>query len=164
MRSLPPLLGLVVFAALAGCDGKEDGRAPPDERAPPQALRQDGRPAEARPRESIVLRGWIDALNRGDYELAARYFARGAIVDQGRPIRLRDARAAELFNATLPCRADLVDVDDEPGPRALASFRLRAGPGGPCSGTARVRVTVRAGRFTRWRQLPERVEPSGPVV
>ena len=113
---------------------------------------------------SRVVGDWVRALNDGDYERAAGFFARGAIVDQGRPIRLRNRAAARIFNATLPCRADLVDVEDEPGPRALASFRLRAGPGGPCEGSARVRVTIENGRFTEWRQLPQAPEPSGPVV
>ena len=110
------------------------------------------------------MRAWITALNEGDYDRAARYFAKGAIVDQGRPIKLPNAAAARFFNRSLPCRAELVDVDDEPGPRALASFTLSEGPGGPCEGRARVRVTVKDGLFTEWRQLPEGAEPSGPVV
>lgn len=114
--------------------------------------------------EERVVREWITALNRGDYEAAARYFAKGAIVDQGRPIKLPNAAAARFFNASLPCRAQLVGVEDEPGPRALASFTLSEGPGGPCEGRARVRVTIKGGLFTEWRQLPQGPEPSGPVV
>jgi hypothetical protein len=143
--------GLFIAAVLAvGCDSDE-GEAGP--RRSPGFV------------EKRVVREWITALNGGDVNKAARYFAKGAIVDQGRPIRLPTAAAARFFNASLPCRADLVEVKDEPGPKALASFRLRAGPGGPCEGTAQVRVTVEHGRFTVWRQLPETLdEPSGPVV
>ena len=114
--------------------------------------------------EERIVRAWITALNEGDYDRAARYFAKGAIVDQGRPIRLPNAAAARFFNRSLPCRAELVGVEDEPGPKALAAFTLSDGPGGPCEGRARVRVTVKDGLFTEWRQLPEEAQPSGPVV
>jgi hypothetical protein len=43
----------------------------------------------------------------------------------------------------------------------LATFRLRRGPGGRCRGLTRVRYTIRNGKFTEWRQLPE---PEGPEV
>ena len=110
------------------------------------------------------MREWIGALNRGDYKEAASYFAKNAIIDQGRPFRLGDAAAARSFNASLPCRARLTEVEDEPGPKALASFILSTGPGGPCDGRVQVRVTIHDGRFTEWRQLPEAPEPEGPVV
>ena len=42
------------------------------------------------------------------------------------------------------------------------TFRLREGPGGPCSGLTRVRYTIEKGKFTEWRQLPD--SPSGPVT
>lgn len=144
-----PVAAALVLALLlvAGCDSQEAPRAP-----------------SSAVNEKRVVRQWIAALNKGDYAQAARYFAEGAIVDQGRPIKLRDAAAARIFNASLPCRADLTKVEDEPGPKALASFALRAGPGGPCDGTVRVRVTIEDGRFTEWRQLPEAPEPTGPVV
>jgi hypothetical protein len=144
----PAIVALIVAPALvAGCDLGEAPREPS--------------PAAT---EKRVVRQWITALNEGDYGQAARYFAKGAIVDQGQPIKLRDAAAARLFNASLPCRATLTKVEDEPGPKALASFALRAGPGGPCDGTVMVRVTIEDGRFTEWRQLPEASEPTGPVV
>jgi hypothetical protein len=114
--------------------------------------------------EKRVIRGWLLALQRDDYEGAARFFAPHALIDQGDPYRLDGLSDAKIFNASLPCRADLAGVEDEPGPRSLASFRLRKGPGGPCSGIVKVRFTIRKGRFTVWRQLPEEPEPSGPVV
>jgi hypothetical protein len=114
--------------------------------------------------ERRVIRGWLLALNRDDYDGAADFFAFGAIIDQGEPFRLRGRSDARIFNAGLPCRADLAGVEDEPGPRSLASFRLRSGPGGPCTGIVKVRFTIREGKFTEWRQLPEQPEPPGPVV
>jgi hypothetical protein len=146
-------LVLAALALAAGCgddDTVEDPLPPPVQRG-----------AEY---EKRVIRGWLLALQRDDYAGAAAFFARGALIDQGEPYRLRGPAAARIFNASLPCRADLAGVEDEPGPRSLASFRLRAGPGGPCSGIVKVRFTIRNGRFTVWRQLPEEPEPSGPVV
>ena len=145
-----PLLALVVLASLAvaGCDWNEETSPAPSPGAG----------------ERRVVREWIGALNRGDYKTAASYFAEGAIVDQGRPFMLPDAAAARSFNASLPCRARLVGVEDEPGAKALASFILSAGPGGPCNGRVQVRVTIHGGRFTEWRQLAEPPEPDGPVV
>ena len=145
------LIALVLGSLLAaGCDSDSE--------------EAETRPASSPSTEERIVRAWITALNEGDYDRAARYFAKGAIVDQGRPIKLPNAAAARFFNRSLPCRAELVDVKDEPGPRALASFTLSEGPGGPCEGRARVRVTVKDGLFTVWRQLPEGAEPSGPVV
>ncbi|MGH2714640.1 MAG: hypothetical protein ACRDM7_12290, partial [Thermoleophilaceae bacterium] len=142
-------LVLAGLALLGGCDDEDA----PDVPLPPPAQR--GADYEKR-----VIRGWLLALQRDDYEGAAYYFAPHALIDQGDPYRLNGPSAARIFNASLPCRADLAGVEDEPGPRTLASFRLRAGPGGPCSGIVKVRFTIKKGKFTEWRQLPE--EPEGP--
>jgi hypothetical protein len=148
-------LALAVLALLGGCDD-EDAAEP--EPLPPPAQR--GAAYEER-----VIRGWLLALQRDDYTGAANYFAHGALIDQGDPYRLRGPSDARTFNASLPCRADLAGVKDEPGPRSLASFRLREGPGGPCSGIVKVRFTIRDGKFTVWRQFPEEPEEpeEGPV-
>jgi SnoaL-like domain len=103
--------------------------------------------------EGRVIRGWLLALERQDYEQAAYYFAPGAIIDQGHPFRLRTPADAVNFNASLPCRADLIRLTHE-GRRVLATFALHEGPGGACSGRVRVRYTIRKGKFTEWRQLP----------
>ena len=133
--------GLLALA-LAGCGGSDRAESPSSS-------------------DKAVIRGWLAALNAGDYVAVASYFAKDAVVEQAQEYRLRDRRAAEGFNRSLPCRADLTDVKDE-GRTTLAAFRLRAGPGGPCHGRARVRFTIRHGKFTEWRQLPER-EPGGVV-
>jgi hypothetical protein len=148
----PMLLALACVALLAGCSEESDPDPDPEPLPPPV---QRGADYEKR-----VIRGWLLALGRDDYAGAADFFARGALIDQGEPYRLRSPAAARIFNASLPCRADLAGVEDEPGPRSLASFRLRAGPGGPCSGIVKVRFTIRKGKFTEWRQLPE--EPESP--
>ena len=140
-----PAVLIVALAALAGCSS-----SPPD---PPDPLHTyNGR----------VIRGWLLSLERGDYTQAAYYFAPNALIDQGNPYRLKNRSEAFAFNASLPCRAELVRM--EGGGHAhhvLATFRLRRGPGGRCSGLTRVRYTIRNGKFTEWRQLPE---PRGPEV
>jgi hypothetical protein len=134
VRRLALLLALL---ACAGC-----GSSSPDDTDPVHSY--DGR----------VIRGWLLALERQDYEQAAYYFAPGALIDQGRPHRLRTRAEAIAFNASLPCRADLIRLKGG-GAHVLATFRLRAGPGGACSGRVRVRYTIRKGKFTEWRQLAE---------
>jgi hypothetical protein len=153
MRKGSPI-GLValLLVALAGCEDDPD----PEPLPPPT---QRGAAYEER-----VIRGWLLALQRDDYDGAAYYFAPRALIDQGDPYRLRGRSAARIFNASLPCRAELAGVEDEPGPRMLASFSLRRGPGGPCSGIVKVRFTISKGKFTEWRQLPQQPEePEGPA-
>jgi hypothetical protein len=146
----------VALATLGGCDLSSSDET---ERSRPAAPRE----GPALSYEARVIRGWLLALERQDYAGAAYYFAPGAIIDQGRPYRLNDESAARAFNASLPCRADLIDLDDEGG-KVLASFRLRRGPGGECSGIVRVRYTIRKGKFTEWRQLPSEEEPPDETV
>jgi hypothetical protein len=140
---------LLVSLALAACDLSSEG----GER--PQTVATSPYSYEAR-----VIRGWLLALDRMDYTGAAYYFAPGAIIDQGHPYRLPDEAAARAFNASLPCRADLIHLEHEVH-TVLASFRLRGGPGGPCSGVVKVRYTIRDGKFTEWRQLPSEEPPAG---
>jgi hypothetical protein len=142
-----PLVVGVVLLALAGCNSSSV------EKKPDALHTYNGR----------VIRGWLLSLEREDYTQAASYFAPNALIDQGRPYRLRTQSDAFTFNASLPCRAELVGM--EGGGHAhhvLATFKLRKGPGGPCSGLVKVRYTIEKGKFTEWRQLPE--SPGGPVT
>jgi ketosteroid isomerase-like protein len=130
---------------LAGCGG--GGHAKP---APPQRS------------DRAIIAAWLDALNARDYDRAAGFFAKDAIVDQGQPVRLPNRAAAREFNSSLPCKGKLTVVKDE-GRTTLGTFTLRAGSGGPgsnCDGSATVRFTIESGRFTKWRQLPQ--APSVP--
>jgi hypothetical protein len=156
------LVAVVLAAAAlpAGCDDSDERSPPERERSSEQQRPQAGLQSP----EGLMIRDWLMAVTRGDYALAATFFAPGAIIDQGRPFRLETRAAARLFNAGLPCHADLIALDDE-GARVLATFRLKPGPGGPCEGRVQVRYTIVDGRFTEWRQLPgTQPEPPGPVV
>lgn len=115
--------------------------------------------------EERAIRGWSAALNRGDYDEAAAFFAPGALVEQGRSYRLRDREAAVAFNRSLPCRAELTDVERE-GETLVAAFKLRAGsgPSQTCGGDARVSFRFREGKFSEWRQLAEPSEEEGDVI
>ena len=159
--------GLLAGAALAlgGCsltaDDEPARSAKPDAR--PRAPHEPRRTAE--PAEALAIRAWNAALNAGDFDRAASYFARGAIVEQAVETRLRDRRDAIRFNMSLPCRSRVTDVDDE-GRTTVAAFRLRPGRGGGCrgGGTARVRFRVEHGKFKEWRQLDGQDGPPGQIA
>jgi hypothetical protein len=129
------VVALVVAVVAAACDSDE----------PRESARQDPQARE--------VRDWLEDLNRGDYAEAAKHFAPNALVDQGIPFRLKTPKAARLFNATLPCQAEVVEVKHE-GERLLVSFRLRTGPGGPCEGVVKVRFSFEGMRFSEFLQLP----------
>ena len=156
MRPARLIVLLALVAALAGCDsdsgpgsGGEGGEPATPQAERPEAPRRQG----VRSPEGLVIRDWLQALERSDYPRAAMFFVPGALVDQGVPFRLRSDSAARAFNASLPCRADLAALKSE-GSKVLASFRLRAGPGGPCRGIVKVRFSFRGQRFAEFRQLP----------
>ena len=146
-------VALVALALVVGCNDDPQTRQP----APEQGVSSP---------EGVMIRDWLMAVKHGDYGRAATFFAPGAIIDQGRPFRLPNAAAARIFNAGLPCHADLIELEDE-GARVLATFSLRAGPGGPCDGEVKVRYTIKQGKFTEWRQVPRgdgQTAPLGPAV
>lgn len=146
------MLVAAVLLALAGCNSSSSSDHDEPVQKPDPLHTYNGR----------VIRGWLLSLEREDYTQAAYYFAPNALIDQGDPYRLKTKSDAFAFNASLPCRANLVRLSG--GGHAhhvLATFKLRRGPGGPCSGFVRVRYTIRDGKFTAWRQLQE---PGGPEI
>ena len=152
------LVAVALALLAAGCDDSQQPRPAAQAPAAREGLRSP---------EGVMIRDWLMSVQHGDFGRAATFFAPGAIIDQGDPYRLRNRAAARLFNATLPCHADLIALTQETSAKVLATFSLRAGPGGPCRGEVRVRYTIKHGKFTEWRQLPEREgEPSvtGPAV
>lgn len=156
-------LALVAALAVAGCGGGSDhkgsasAKTTTTERTAPRAA--PASPGKA-PSDAAAIRDWIRSLNAGEYDRAASYFARNALVQQTQTIRLPNHAAAVIFNRGLPCRADVTTIKDE-GATSLASFKLRRGPGGACKGSARVRFRIKHGKFTEWRQLAEPAAPPG---
>lgn len=156
--------------ALGGCSLTEGDDPDQPQRGAEKRGTRTGPPADTRPKrgepdEAGPIRAWNAALNAGRFEKAASYFATGAIVEQVDEIRLRDRRAAIAFNRSLPCRAEVTDVDDERR-TTLVTFRLLPGRGGACrgGGVARVRFRVRDGKFTEWRQLTAPGAPPGQIA
>lgn len=162
MRRALLLLAVGALLAAAGCDlggGEDEGDAPSGrESVPPAADHTDRARPDRGASDREVIDGWVTALAGRRYERAAAYFAPNAVVEQLGEIRLRTRSDAIVFNRSLPCSAELTDVEDE-GDTSLAAFRLLPGPGGFCEGSARVRFTIRDGLIREWRQLPE---PAGP--
>jgi hypothetical protein len=148
---------LLAALAVAGCGGGDHKQARTDARAPAPPSASPGHA----PSEAAAIRDWSRSMDAGEYDRAASYFARNAIVQQVREMRLRTHADAVDFLRGLPCKADVTKIVDE-GRTLLASFRLRAGPGGPCKGSARVRFKIDHGRFTEWRQLLEPALPKPP--
>jgi hypothetical protein len=149
-------IALLAVAVLAGCGGGGGGDNP-------KPKPEDGLHSP----EGVMIRDWLMAVEHYDFGRAASFFAPGAIIDQGRPIRLPNAAAARIWNEGLPCHADLIGLKEESSAKVLATFSLRAGPGGPCRGEVKVRYTIKHGKFTEWRQLPRREgepAPLGPAV
>jgi hypothetical protein len=171
-----PLLCLV---ALAGCGGGggDDGRA---ERRPAPAAPKGGAelsPGGSAPRprtptgpvtgaERAVIRGWADALRRGEVERAVRYWGVPAIAANGsRPFRLVTRRAVRQFNEGLTCGARLETVERDKA-YVLATFRLtgrRDRPGACAQGVgnrARTLFLLRDGKIVQWIRAADPV-PSG---
>ena len=158
MKLVVPIL-LAMTLGLAGCSlGDDEGK---------ESIVPNGgeRESESKgPGEAEAIREWSIALNEEDYEKAASYFAEDAIVEQAEEVRLPDRDAAVAFNRSLPCKADVTDVENE-GDTVLAAFRLRGGSAGGCDGgTARVRFRFEDGKFSEWRQLAEPPPAEGEIA
>jgi hypothetical protein len=170
---------LTVFAA-AGCGGGSGGTddptvnrtdtspgnggrsqtIPSDLRLPPNVpLRATGPSSRASTR---VIRRWLAALDRGDVERAAHYFALPSkFQNAGTPvlhIDNEDERIAIQLSLTCGARAEKTGGA---GAYTIVVFRLidRPGPGGGCGGgtgaTARGAILVVGGLIHEWYRLPD---------
>jgi limonene-1,2-epoxide hydrolase len=128
-------LALAVTVALAGCGGSD---------SPEQ-----------------VVRGWSAALNAGDDEKAAGYFAKDARVVQGDDTYTLPTReAAEQFNAGIPCSGRILSVTVE-GNEVTAVFLLGDRRRSRCDGPGQKATAVfeiEHGKIVLWHQIP----PSAP--
>ena len=172
---------LVVMLVLAGCgggggggdDGDPSARTPPPATpsAEPQAEPRGGEqqePGRKRPvtsEEKAVIRGWSDALRRGDVSRAARYWAIPSIASNGgQPIRLLTGRAVRFFNEGLPCGAKLESATRD-ARYVLATFRLTERPGAGACGSgvgekARTLFLLRDGKIVQWLRASDPRPPS----
>ena len=153
-RAVAPLLVAVVAALAGGCGNGAAGFEPA---ATPAAA--DDTDADRR-----VIAAWADALRRSDVDRAAGYFALPVVVQQSEAVRLRTRAQVRQFNASLPCGARLESVAREGG-YVVGTFRLTERPGRRCDAPgedAKVAFRFEDGRFTEWRQLPERAPDGEP--
>ena len=121
-----------------------------------------------------VIRRWLAALDRGDVERAAHYFALPSkFQNAGTPVLHIDSEEERIaVNLSLTCGAR-AERTGGAGPYTIVLFRLveRTGPGGGCGtgvgGTARGAILVSGGLIREWYRLPDgpgaaQDEPAGP--
>lgn len=106
-----------------------------------------------------VIRGWAQALDAGNVDKAASYFALPAIIQNGTPpVRLTSRVQVREFNELLPCGATLVRSARH-GNYIFATFRLTSRIGGDCgAGVGALAATaflIRDGKIAQWRRLPD---------
>ena len=83
-----------------------------------------------------VIEAWSRTLRGGDVEGAAEFFALPSVAENGALIRIRDREDAVLFNASLPCGAELLSTENQ-GDFITATFELTERPGPGPAETAR---------------------------
>jgi hypothetical protein len=178
MPRVAPVALLVL--AFAGCGGGGGGQ--PDRltlttpKATPAPSSGDPAPSPSAPkqggddgigatgpvtaREKAVVKGWADALRRGDVEKAVSYWEIPALAANGeQPVRLVSPAAVRLWNTSLPCGAKLVSVKRD-ARYVLATFVLTERPGEGSCGTgvgnrARVLFLVHGHKFVQWLRAPD---------
>lgn len=122
-----------------------------------------GIPGDADPESAAVIDEWAMTLAEGDVEGAAEFFAIPSVTENGGVVlEIEDVEDARLFNASLPCGAELTRAEAV-GEFTVATFRLteRPGPGSCGSGTgmsARTAFVIEGGEIVEWR----RVDDGGP--
>jgi hypothetical protein len=173
VRWVLPLLGLVLAACGESTDpdrfdlrtpGAETG-APltptPEATATPRARASPTPEPTPKPRgvtraERRIVRGWSDALRRGNVTAASRYFSVPALAVNPAPAFLATASDVEDFNRELPCGAKLVKMRRSSEPAFVVGiFRLTERPGAGQCGTgtgnlAAVAFRIYRGHITSW--------------
>ena len=169
---------LLCALVLAGCGGggddepdrltlttpKADQREPEGGGGGNERVRRTGPVTAA---EKAVIRGWADALRRGDLERAVDYWSTPAIAANGsQPFKLLTRRAVRHFNDGLVCGARLESVERDQA-YVLATFRLteRKGAPGSCgSGVgnrARTLFLLRGGKIVQWIRASDPPKAAG---
>jgi hypothetical protein len=105
-----------------------------------------------------IVRAWSEAVNEGDNDRVAEYFAAGAaIVVDDQSVKLAGHAEARRFYASLPCAAEIAEIRTD-GDRVTATFNLtQRYPFRVCSARSDPRevaiVTVRNGKIVIWELL-----------
>jgi hypothetical protein len=133
--------------ALAGCGGSGGDSDPVSTEIP----------GGADPAQVEVIDRWARALTAGDVDAAAELFAIPSVAQNGPTFEIADRDDARLFNASLPCGAELVEARPE-GELTIATFELteRPGPGGCGTGVgaeASTAFRIADGEIVEWRRV-----------
>ena len=138
-------------AVAPSCGGSDDGPAVP---------------GGADPAAVEVIDRWARELTAGDIEAAAGEFAIPSVAQNVRIYAIESRDDAKLFNASLPCGAELVEARPE-GELIVATFELTERPGpGTCGGgagnEAATAFRIVDGKIAEWRRVvPDDEEPGG---
>jgi hypothetical protein len=127
-------------------------------------------PGDADPESAAVIDEWAMTLAAGDIDGAAEFFALPSVAENGGVVvEIESPDDARLFNASLPCGAELTRAEAD-GKFTVATFRLteRPGPGTCGSGTGETASTafvIEDGEILEWRRVDDggREAPSTPA-
>jgi ABC-type glycerol-3-phosphate transport system substrate-binding protein len=147
--SAPVIALAAVCALLAGCGERDE---PELSAEPPDAATSGADAADVR-----VIDEWARALRAGDVEAAAALFEIPSVAENGVTLEIETTEQAEIFNASLPCGAELIDATTE-GDFTTATFRLTERPGpGRCGqgagNTAQTSFVIEDGKILEWRRV-----------
>src|SRR5688572_19082010 len=164
---------LTALLAFAGCGDEPQltisvETDPPAEDAP--AAGDPGSPTvpgDAEAEDVRVIVAWSEALGKGDVEAAADYFAIPSVAENGPALlRIRNPGQARLFNASLPCGAEVIRAESQ-GAFTTATFRLSERPGegfcgiGSGEATAETSFVIEDGKIAEWRRV-DTIAPEPP--
>ena len=165
-------LAAVVAAGLAivlldGEPRNADPGRPIPQRPVPQG--PSARPSPPPRGAERVIRRWLAAIRRSDFERAASYFSVPARVQNGGPPETLDNPALVIaWNAALPCGARLTKLSGAPGGYTVAEFVLTDRAGASCGSgigaPAASAIKVERGLITEWYRLPDGAPPPGEPV
>jgi hypothetical protein len=155
VRRLAALLPALVLTLTLGACGY-DGRVTVSDE-PASALRPTEVPGDADAADVELIDAWATALTAGEIDTAARFFAIPSVAENGPLLQIENLDQARLFNAALPCGAELIRATRE-GDFTVATFRLRERPGpGICGdGTGETAMTafvIVGHKIVEWRRV-----------
>lgn len=147
--SAPLIAFAAVCALLTGCGERDEPELATE---PPEAATAGADAADVQ-----VIDDWARALTAGDIDAAAALFETPSVAENGITLEIETTEQAEIFNASLPCGAKLVEAETE-GDFTTATFRLTERPGpGRCGqgagNTAQTSFVIEDGKILEWRRV-----------